>query len=635
MKRLVLMFIVLFCFVSFGESYWDIGNFLIKGKKNDEISKTVQEVDLHNDNKIRIDNFEDVFRFFPNININDGDRNADIKVEGFNSLQYGVTLDGVTVYAVYDNYLDITQLPINDISKFRIVRGVDALLNGPDSPGVSIELETQKPVFASKSTLDMSVFDYNGRKINFKQEGKKGDFAYIFGYNKKKADGWGLSKSYTPNAIEDGGLRLGSDYDRENFNIYLGKVNDNIEHGLRITTITNENGIPVFTSGKTRYWRYTDWDKKQYSYNYIKKTQNSRIEAILFRDTYYNLLDSYDDNTFSTQATKKAFHSTHDDVSDGLRIVPEFKLKNMDLSLLLYYKNDEHTEQDDIGKAWEEFSSKTYSYALASDFRNGFKAGLAWSEKKIGKNNIGATSDGFEDTNYSVEYEFDKNTSIEISQKHRFPSIKEMFSGYMGGILPNPNLETEKITTYAYYKNYGQNKHRLKTRLYLNKVEDQIEKVDTGILDPFSTKGYNYDQNQNIGDVYYTGVSFDYIKKNINSDFGIIASYIDPENKTGTDKKIDNFAKVNIDINYTNIYKNNKLTWNIHHTGESYENDGAWQTIPSYNLVNIYYDNSIFVNNSTRKFYINIKNIFDKDYYANLGKPCEGKSFEFGQMISW
>ena len=129
MKRFTILLLVLFCVASYAEDYWDIGNFLIRGKKSDNESKTIQEVTLHDDLKIRVENFKDIFRFFPNININDGDRNPDIKVEGFNSLQYGVTLDGVTVYGVYDNYLDLTQLPTGDVSKFRIVRGVDALLN--------------------------------------------------------------------------------------------------------------------------------------------------------------------------------------------------------------------------------------------------------------------------------------------------------------------------------------------------------------------------------------------------------------------------------------------------------------------------------------------------------------------------
>ncbi|PLX18032.1 MAG: hypothetical protein C0601_05730 [Candidatus Muiribacterium halophilum] len=457
-------------------------------------------------------------------------------------------------------------------------------------------------------------------------------------------------------------------------NLYIGKKFKNDEHGIRYTKIDNTNGLVGDTEGfraGRRFWRFTTWEKEQFSYNLIEKNENKRIEYTIFKDTYYNVLDAYDNANYNTQLTGRAFHSIYDDDSLGIKVVPEYKMKNYDLSMILYYKDDEHKEQDDIGDPWEKYSAKVSSFGAVFDFRNKIKAGLSYSTKKLGNivnntavltnyvfnaNLVGTPGekpvlDDLKNTDFSLEYAFDATTSLDISQKNRFPTIKEMYSGYLGTDWQNPDLDSEKATIIGlnYIGNFGQVKYS--SRVFLNNVKDQIDNVVVGFYDdesgvnPTDNDGIqnngedDVEQNQNIGEFDYTGLAFDMNYQYKNNIFRLLLSYNSAKNKTNpaTDK-VENFAEQKLVFDYSKQIGNNKIRSKITYVGDSEQIDdfsGLWTKIPSYTLVDIYYDHDLFEGKTNRKFYVNVKNAFDRNYYTYIGRPEAGRSVEIGQQISF
>ena len=55
-------------------------------------------------------------------------------------------------------------------------------------------------------------------------------------------------------------------------------------------------------------------------------TENVSIRSSLFYDTYYNVFDTYDDITYTTQTRPYAFHSTYDDYSFGGTLIPSIRM---------------------------------------------------------------------------------------------------------------------------------------------------------------------------------------------------------------------------------------------------------------------------------------------------------------------
>ena len=135
--------------------------------------------------------------------------------------------------------------------------------------------------------------------------------------------------------------------------------------------VDREYGLPPITSGRARYWRFTDWEKKTY---YLlansQFTDQFSTKVRLYRDEYYNALDSYDDGTYTTQDARRAFHSTYDDYSNGGSIVLRSEhIPNNTLSFAFHYKEDVHEAQGDRGEDWERYEQKTFSYGLENDYK--------------------------------------------------------------------------------------------------------------------------------------------------------------------------------------------------------------------------------------------------------------------------
>ncbi len=674
MKKFALLLIVLLTLTTFADTYFDIGNYIVTGKvqKKNNIYQT--EVVLDQNKKQDINDFRGVLDELPFLTYTSGSKSYGYRLDGFNDYQFSITLDGATIYNVYDSYIDLNEIPVNNIAKVEINRGVNALLSGPEAFGASINLVTEKPKYTERKLLHLRLSENNSRLYQFSYEGNNNDLAYHLNFFKDTTDGYSLSRDFVPNPDEDGGVRDNSDFDKESLNLYIGKKFKNDEHGIRYTKIDNTNGLVGDTEGfraGRRFWRFTTWEKEQFSYNLIEKNENKRIEYTIFKDTYYNVLDAYDNANYNTQLTGRAFHSIYDDDSLGIKVVPEYKMKNYDLSMILYYKDDEHKEQDDIGDPWEKYSAKVSSFGAVFDFRNKIKAGLSYSTKKLGNivnntavltnyvfnaNLVGTPGekpvlDDLKNTDFSLEYAFDATTSLDISQKNRFPTIKEMYSGYLGTDWQNPDLDSEKATIIGlnYIGNFGQVKYS--SRVFLNNVKDQIDNVVVGFYDdesgvnPTDNDGIqnngedDVEQNQNIGEFDYTGLAFDMNYQYKNNIFRLLLSYNSAKNKTNpaTDK-VENFAEQKLVFDYSKQIGNNKIRSKITYVGDSEQIDdfsGLWTKIPSYTLVDIYYDHDLFEGKTNRKFYVNVKNAFDRNYYTYIGRPEAGRSVEIGQQISF
>ncbi len=221
-----------------------------------------------------------------------------INVRGFNERYVPTFLDGIPIYIPYDGYVDTGNLPTSSLSKITLTKGISSALYGPNTMGGVINIVTMKPQKAIEGEMEFGYAEEKAYHTNINLGSRLDKFYFMLSGGYLNSDGFRLSDDFDANAIEDGGLRDNSDVEQKSGALKIGFTpTDNQEYAIGVNTVSMEKGLPPSASlaDKTRYWRFTDWDKDTYYLiGNIDFTEQFSAKIRAFHDEYYNVLDSYD-----------------------------------------------------------------------------------------------------------------------------------------------------------------------------------------------------------------------------------------------------------------------------------------------------------------------------------------------------
>jgi iron complex outermembrane receptor protein len=260
------------------------------------------------------------------------------------------------------------------------------------------------------------------------------------------------------------------------------------------------------------------------------------LKTKTYYNTFENGLQSFDNQTYTTQSQPFAFDSPYDDKAYGTSIeLALTELESSTLKLALYYRTDEHKERQisrptnptlRFEEPWQEQGQDTWSVAVENTFHLGdaldVVAGLSYDEYEITKaeefgndDNDPATPNVLyerpkgsgESTNWqtAVIYRYNDRGQLHasISDRGRFPTFFELYSTRFGTATPNPNLGPERATNFEIgWERAGGGGTRFGGSVFYNDVEDLVQTV---VLPDGTT------QAQNVGNGRFYGfeVSFD------------------------------------------------------------------------------------------------------------------------------
>ena len=152
-----------------------------------------------------------------------------------------------------------------------------------------------------------------------------------------------------------------------------------------------------------------------------------------------------------------AFHSTYKDYSFGGSVVDRLTaVPGQVLSASGHYKNDVHKEQDDRYADWERYEEDSYSFGIEDDIRLSdtlrMVVGCSYDLQKARDANGAELRDdeGSLNPQLGLVWQPADGTTVHASygRKSRFPTLKEMYSGYFGRNLPNADLKEERAENY-------------------------------------------------------------------------------------------------------------------------------------------------------------------------------------------
>ena len=558
----------------------------------------------------------------PGVFVSVGAKNEpDIKLRGIGQDKILILVDGFPVAGPKYGYVNLNQIPTENIAKIKVIRGPFSALYGPNSTGGVINIITKEPASEPFTTAGLGLAGYDTRYCEFTHGGRKDKFSFFTSGSFRKSDGFPLADSFDKKVNEDGGRRENSDYERRAFSLKLGlEPKDDAAFALSFNYIDNEEGVPCHTeSSRPRYWRFPKWRKWNLAFmEDAELTPEVSLKGRFFYDKYDNMLKSYDDSGYSTQTQKYAFTSTYDDYTVGGSLHPGFVLGNNHfLKGALHFKSDVHREQPDTDESWEEYRAKTYSIGLEDEIALKENLSLA----------VGGSLDFFhvaerdvDSPGFYLKTEYNAGNSnqywITWSRKSRFPTLHQLYSSYSGNLALK---EETSISSELGLRRQWTEKVETTFILFANRVDDLIERE--GKSDPYL----------NISQASFEGIETE-LEAVLSEHSRVVLgyTYLSAKEETGSTER---------SLRYTPKHKARAEFKGGTERGFSYYltafcvgkrwwyDEDIQQELPRYWLVNVRIAQSV---GADCEVFLSVDNLLDENYEKEDGFPQPGRTIWIG-----
>ena len=280
-------------------------------------------------------------------------RGSYVTLRGLEQQGLLIVVDGVPLYTPYDGLVELDQLPVDRIRSIRVIKGSAPLHYGPGHLGGVIDIVTREtPAGRPPDTsADPSVDPSGAASVLVSENGTyglrlgsgwgQGPWRIFLSGSRDRSDGFRLAGDYREAAVpvlpdrqsnlhyENGGLRDNSDHVKDAARLNASYTpGDRWRIDLSAGLVDNRWGVPPHPiynpekdKSRVRYWRFQEW-----KHTLLGLTASGRLndrawlQAGCFYNAFHNILDGYDDDTYSTQNEPYAFHSTYDDHTLGGRL---------------------------------------------------------------------------------------------------------------------------------------------------------------------------------------------------------------------------------------------------------------------------------------------------------------------------
>jgi iron complex outermembrane recepter protein len=427
---------------------------------------------------------------------------------GFDQRQVVVLVDGAPAYIPYDGQADLGYLPAEMIDHVSIVKGPASVLYGPNGLGGAINLVTRRPGTGPLVSAEAEVGREGSLLLGGLHSATFGRLGYTLFGGMKRRDAFPLSSDFEPVPRENGVRRDNSDsllyHVGGNFQLRLPRT-----HALTASVlyIDGDRGVPPGLHDLTvRYWRFTTWRNVGASLGHSASYLDSRIELdeLFYVRLYDNLIDGYDDATYTTQTSYRALHSWfHDQLFGGrarLRVrLPRTPWGPTHLHLWAGAQHDRHDEEPvsslvtrtlvTVAPEVEAFFGERWSAttAMQVDVEVPGAAVDANLSSRVGWGPL-----------FSGRFDPIPTLSLRatVARRTRFPTLKERFSTGMGTKAPNPDLGPEAAWHFGVEGSWQA----------LRWLAAKLSVYDAEVSDYISTgKKDGLDQLQNIAGVRLVG----------------------------------------------------------------------------------------------------------------------------------
>lgn len=549
---------------------------------------------------------------------------AYLRLRGFRQQEIAVLLDGVPVASPYDGAFDLANVPVDMIDRIEVVKGAASVLYGANAMGGVVNIITRKP--DGDRSLRAQTGLGTGRVLDFdvSTQGTWRGMRFLVGGSFADRDAFPLPDDYAPQAHQGKGDRENSDHRTASGLVSLGwNTGASTRLGCNFRLVDVSKGIPHHESDpRARYWRFDDWRSSEVNVTLEREEERSRLKVKLYATNLYNVLDSYDDRSYSTQQSARAFTSTLDDDAVGGDAFLRFRSGASHLVKWgMKVRHEVHRQQSDEGASWDHASAESVSIPLEGE----------WVPNDNLTVTYGAAFDGlFFDhpqdggTQRLTSFNPQVATWIAPSQtwafrvawtrKTRFPTLRELYDVISGNADLRPM--TSQSVEFGARFSPGQGIRVMGTAFYSD-VDDLIDRA--GRNDPFLNidrarfKGFETTMRWSHQPQLEVFFAHTYLRaRDLSSDIPKYVAYR-PEHKLdlGIAIELPEAFGLNIDGSYV--------------SDQEYVEDEQTQTLDAYTLIAVKLNWRI---NEKLDLSVQARNVLDARYAEEDGFPLAGRTVE-------
>lgn len=623
------------------EKEFNLGEIVVEGEAETVTQvSTVDTVSKKTIEETTSQNVADAITTVPGVTLTIGNRNErTFNIRGFNQRYIPVFLDGIPIYIPFDGYIDAGKLPTSGISKITVSKGISSVLYGFNTMGGVVNIVSRKPQKPFEYDFETGYSQDATRNYALNLGSRQGKFYFTLNTGYLDSAGYPLPHYYRPQLNENGGQRNNSYIDGQLSGSFKAGFIPAAghEYALGVSHVSEEYGVPPEVNNpNARFWRYTDW--KMTNYYYIGDSQLSdslQLQTRLYRNYYYNVLDSYDNAFYVLQTQGYAFHSTYDDHSTGGSVVLRSSyIRNNTISFSFHGQNDVHKQQANYYAAWESYTQRIFAFGLEDDVKVSDRLSLVFGASYDRLSPRYANGAKVPDISASANPQAGvrllvlKDTLLHASlgKKTRFPTLKELYSGLLDANIPNPNLKPEKALNYETGIEQPLSWHSLlRCSLFYADIKNLI------VSEPYGPAS-NQNQFVNVGRAALRGMECSFSSGYIyNNDFELNYTYLDARDKS-VDATSKHLAYMPAHILYvSDLFKFNerislfgKLEYNSSRYYQNQMQNNRWETIDGFWTVDLK-----LIGTLTKQLSLEVgaKNLFDENYQLTAGFPREGRIF--------
>ncbi|MEA3466038.1 MAG: TonB-dependent receptor [Thermodesulfobacteriota bacterium] len=581
----------------------------------------------------------DAIQSLPGVYTSIGRRNElTFNIRGFEQRQVPVLLDGIALMVPYDGYIDSGSLPLDSIAKITVTRGNSSVLYGGTAMGGVVNLITAKPERSLETTVAVGVAERGTAWGHVRVASRQQRYYLSADYGYSDSEDFRLSDDYTSQDNENGGVRQNSDRERENLALKIGfEPADGHEYAVGVQRVDSEWGMPAIDDGRARYWRFSQWQRTTYYLSGRSQLADAgQLHSRLFYDTFDNVLDSYDDDSLTSQTRRYAFHSTYDDHSYGgsLTFRPALSSRH-EAGVALHYRRDVHRSQSDRFQPWLTNRSEQYAFSvednIAINEHLAVVVGLSYDLQRplTPSGDFDRDSEDAWNPLMGLNWQVTPATRswFSVAKKVRFPTLKELYSGLDDArVQANEKLKHERSVNYevGLEQQFG-DAAVVTMSLFYARIDDLIDNQPLGA---------GLEQLQNVGDARYVGGELS-LRYRFSDGHEVNAHYtlLDATNRSA-ERSSDHLPyrsrhKAQLSVVWQLSEALNLLTeaqWN----SRRYYQDSTtllWQSSDDFWLCNAQFNLELF---EQWQWHVGVRNLFDEDYQLEAGFPQPGRQLYAG-----
>jgi iron complex outermembrane receptor protein len=495
-----------------------------------------------------------------------------ISIGGFDSRQVPLFLDGIPAYVPFDGYVDLNRYLTSDIAEIQVAKGYSSPLLGPNALGGVINLVTRQP--HDKLEADAFIGTGSGNLLDsgLHLGSRWRRFFFQGSIDWLQSDFYPISGAFKLNAQQPNDHRVNS-YQRDEH--YSARVawtpRGQDSYVLSYSNQKGNAGIPPYSgsapvcpSGNAtvpfpcvtpKFWTWPQWNADSYYFNSTTSLgEMSSIRVRAFYEEFPNVLNMYDDATYSTLTKPSSAISRNDDHSFGTSGEFDTRLVSRNVIAASFFVNDDnHQEQtttfstagvpsatphqtnrdlqSSFGvqdvitvtsriRATLGFSADHLDGLQAQDL-NSTKTGVApFQVQRICSATSSLSFDSCTDHVWvynpvgSLSYATSKSGTLFVTfaEKSRFPTLKDRYSYKAGKAVPNPLLRPEHARSWsAGYSHALALRTVFQLDFFRSDVRNEIE--NTFFLSPLCSGGGkggagSCQQAVNVGRETHQGANF-------------------------------------------------------------------------------------------------------------------------------